>query len=38
MDWCAYVDGNEEGALGWGSTEREAKEDLLEKLNAMPKP
>jgi hypothetical protein len=32
-DWCAYVDGNEEGKVGWGETEEEARQDLLEQLN-----
>jgi hypothetical protein len=38
MDWCAYEDGKEEGPIGWGKTEKEAKEDLLEQLNSMPEP
>lgn len=31
MDWCAYFDGDEEsGIRGWGATETEAIDDLLE--------
>jgi hypothetical protein len=33
FDWQAWVDGNEEGPNGWGETEQEAVDDLLEKLN-----
>jgi hypothetical protein len=30
-DWCAYIDGTEEsGRYGWGATEQEAIEDLME--------
>lgn len=32
-DWCAYLDGYEPGnKIGWGTTEEEAKADLLEQL------
>jgi hypothetical protein len=34
-DWCAYVDGDEEGACGWGRTEIEAIEDLKEQLDEL---
>lgn len=30
MDWCAYYDGEEEGAQGWGPTEQAAIADLVE--------
>ena len=31
FDWCAYFDGEEElGHYGYGRTESEAKQDLLE--------
>lgn len=30
-DWCAYFDGDEESGLrGWGATETDAIDDLLE--------
>lgn len=29
-DWLAYFDGEEEGAQGWGRTEAEARQDLLD--------
>lgn len=30
-DWCAYYDGEEElGNYGWGATEQEAINDLME--------
>lgn len=32
MDWCAYLDGQEEGKVGWGETEEEAKQDFLDQL------
>lgn len=31
-DWMAYVDGEEEGFIGRGSTEVEAVKDLCEQL------
>ena len=31
-DWCAYIDGNEEGRVGWGQTEEEAIQDLIGQL------
>lgn len=34
MDWSAWLDGQEEGKVGQGSTEEEALEDLLEQLYA----
>lgn len=31
MDWCAYVEGDEEsGNYGWGSTEQAAIDDWIE--------
>lgn len=29
-DWCAYFDGDEEGPRGFGETEQQAINDLLE--------
>lgn len=29
-DWLAYFDGREEGPQGWGRTEQEAIDDLIE--------
>ena len=30
-DWCAFFDGEEEsGPCGWGATEREAMQDLID--------
>jgi len=35
MDWCAYLDGQEEsGPYGWGETEADAIADLLEAAEA----
>jgi len=32
MDWCAYYDGEEErGGYGYGATEKDAIDDLLER-------
>ena len=31
-DWCAHVDGAEDGPMGWGSTEAAAIADLKEQL------
>ncbi len=34
MDWCAYLDGQEEsGNYGWGHTEQEAIRDLFDNYN-----
>lgn len=33
-DWCAYFEGEEEiGGYGWGATEQEAIDDLMEMEN-----
>ena len=32
FDWCAWVDGEEEGPVGWGPTEDIALEDLADKM------
>lgn len=31
LDWCAWIEGEEEGFKGWGDTEQAAIEDLREK-------
>ena len=33
FDWCAYLDGHEEGPYGHGETETSAIADLQEKLD-----
>lgn len=33
-DWSAHYDGDEEGHVGWGTSEAEAIGDLLEKAGA----
>ncbi len=32
-DWCAYLDGEEEGKVGWGRKQLDAINDLLEQLD-----
>jgi hypothetical protein len=33
FDWCAWVDGHEEGRIGYGATEAEATANLREQLD-----
>lgn len=35
MDWSAWVDGNEEGPIGRGTTEQDAMQDLIEVLESV---
>jgi hypothetical protein len=30
FDWCAHVEGEEEGFKGWGATQQAAIDDLME--------